>query len=143
MKKLLSAICLSLSFFVLFCGCQSARLKEGDVTLLSNGTSVVIRAENTVDGASLFDALTFLNVDFTYEDGAYGAEIKTVNQTTPKSNEFWAIYTSLSEYGGVSYSSVEWGSYLYGEQTLASASYGCSYLPVVEGCIYVLALGCF
>ncbi len=154
MRNFLSAfsVLVALVCAIVLVGCSEPNgegdgaLSRTDVTLLESETHVVFRAETTRLDASLFDAMQLLQgveFSFTYEVGDYGAQILTVNGVAPADRQFWAIYTSLTEYDGVSYSSTEFGSYEYGDLTLGSASYGCSSLPLVEGAIYVIALGSY
>lgn len=108
---------------------------------------VVIRAEKT--GGSLEDAMAQLQSDgkLQYETtiGQYGATLQSVNGYSPDSSkyEFWAIYTTLTEYEGVSYSDVNWGTFEYDGKTLGSASYGASGMPMIEGHLYVLAISTY
>ncbi len=137
-----AVLVLTLSVVLGACGTS---VKNASVTLLKNDEkTVVVRADKTDTTASLFDALVTLKdageMDFTYEDGQYGAYIQTVNGTTVQGNEFWAVYTSLAEYEGVVYSSVDYGMYDYEGAKLGSASVGVSSLPLVEEKIYVVTL---
>ena len=112
-----------------------------------DGERVVLRAEETDTSASLFDALAALQekgeLRFSYEAGEYGAFLTQINGHTAAGNEFWAVYTTLGEYGGVRYSDEAYGTYHYGETQLASASYGVSSLPLVEGMLYAVALSSY
>ncbi|MBO4989597.1 MAG: hypothetical protein J6D37_04620 [Clostridia bacterium] len=115
----------------------------------STPSIVAITATKTVEGKSLFDAMRAWQaekeLDFTYSDSEFGPYLLSVNGKTPdaEKNEFWAIYTSLTTYQGVSYSSTEYGSYDFGGTLIGSASYGVSGLPLVEGCVYVLTIGTY
>ncbi len=144
MKKFFAVFlgALSAIFCLVFSACDGVKIQADDVGLLTSDEVVAIRAERTVSEASLFDALTYLQggvFEFTYDTGDYGAYLLTVNGRSCGANEFWAIYTSLTEYEGVTYSSAEWGVYDYNGQSLQSASYGVSGLPLVEGAIYLIA----
>ncbi len=121
---------------------------DADVTLLeSSETLVVIRAEAT--SGSMQDAIAKLKEagQITYEgsESEYGFYITSVNGYTPDAskNEFWAVYTTLGEYEGVSYSSAEYGTYNYKGTSCASASYGISGLPMVEGYLYILTISTY
>ncbi len=148
-KKLFSTVSVVLSLLLtsMLCAC-GVQVKETSVTLLqSDAKTIVFRAEKTDIQASVFDAMTALKekgeIDFTYEDGDYGAYVQTVNGTTLQEKQFWGVYTSLAEYEGVSYSSAEWGTYVYGGGELFSANYGVSGLPLIEGEIYVVTVGSY
>lgn len=109
--------------------------------------AVVIKA-NTTDG-SLEDALNALKdsnaLDFTGSQSEYGLYIESVNGRTADAdkNEYWAVYTTLTEIDGVSYSSAEYGTYDYDGTECASASFGASGLPMVEGNLYALVLATY
>ena len=107
-------------------------------------TSIVIEAMQS--GGSLADALEALkdagSLDFSASESEYGLFIESVNgrAADPSANEYWAIYTTLGELDGVSYSSSEYGAFEADGKTLASASYGASGLPMQEGELYALVL---
>lgn len=145
-KKFFAIPC---ALVLLLLGCLTACGEEKAVkaTLLNGeGDLIVLRADETDTGKSVFDALQAFaqeeKISFTYDVGDYGAMITSVNGVTlAQTNEFWAVYTSLETYEGVSYSSTQFGTYEYGGQTIGSASYGVSYLPLVAGEIYVITVG--
>lgn len=109
--------------------------------------AVVIKA-NTTEG-SLEDALNVLKdsnaLDFTGSQSEYGLYIESVNGRTADAdkNEYWAVYTTLTELDGVSYSSAEYGTYDYDGTQCASASFGASGLPMVEGNLYAVVLAAY
>lgn len=109
--------------------------------------AVVIKA-NTTEG-SLEDALNALKdsnaLDFTGSQSEYGLYIESVNGKTADAdkNEYWAVYTTLTEIDGVSYSSAEYGTYDYDGTECASASFGASGLPMVEGNLYAVVLATY
>lgn len=109
--------------------------------------AVVIKA-NTTKG-SLEDALNTLKdskaLDFTGSQSEYGLFIESVNGKTADAdkNEYWAVYTTLTELDGVSYSSAEYGTYDYDGTECASASFGASGLPMVEGELYAIVLATY
>lgn len=116
----------------------------GASVLESSDKLVVIEAAET--GGSLEEAMAALSKagKLTYDgsEGDYGFYLNSVNGYAPdaESSEYWAVYTTLGEYEGVPYSSTEYGTYDYSGKTCASASYGISGLPMVEGEIYVLVV---
>lgn len=146
MKK--PAKVLSVILAVILAALSLASCGEGSSTgaklLKSSDKLVVIEAEAT--GGSLLDALNALKeeggLSFEGEDGDYGYYITSVNGYTPdaSANEYWAIYTTLGEYEGVSYSNAEYGTYDYEGTVCASASYGVSGLIMVKGETYVLTV---
>ncbi len=109
--------------------------------------AVVIKA-NTTEG-SLEDALNALKdsnaLDYTGSQSEYGLYIESVNGKTADAakNEYWAVYTTLTELDGVSYSSAEYGTYDYDGTQCASASFGASGLPMVEGNLYAVVLAAY
>ncbi len=109
--------------------------------------AVVIKA-STTEG-SLEDALNALKdsnaLDFTGSQSEYGLYIESVNGRTADAakNEYWAVYTTLTEIDGVSYSSAEYGTYDYDGTECASASFGASGLPMVEGELYAVVLAAY
>lgn len=124
--------------------------KASGYELLESGECIVaVKASETNEQVSLFDVLLRLReegeIEFTYSDSEYGAYILSVNGYTPdvSKNEYWAVYTTLGEYKEVSYSSAEYGTYDYNGTACASASYGVSGLPMVEGNVYLLAIGTY
>lgn len=133
-------------------GDDADKPSDGDDTDSSQGAAVLessdklLVIEASAAGGSLEEAMSALKEagKLTYEgsEGDYGFYLASVNGYTPdeSANEYWAIYTTLGEYEGVEYSNSEYGTYDYGGKTLASASYGVSGIPMVEGEIYVLAV---
>lgn len=117
----------------------------GAVLVESNQSLVVIQA--TATGGSVEDAIKkFKNegdLDYDGTTDEYGLYVASVNGYTVTGNEYWAVYTSLGEYNGVAYSDLSWGSYEYDGVNCASASYGVTYLPLVEGEIYILAISTY
>ena len=109
--------------------------------------AVVIKA-NTTEG-SLEDALNALKdsnaLDYTGSQSEYGLFIESVNGKAADAakNEYWAVYTTLTEIDGVSYSSAEYGTYDYDGTECASASFGASGLPMVEGELYAVVLAAY
>ena len=147
-KKFFAIPCaLALCLLSCFTACGGGQAVKATL-LHGEGDLIILRADETDTGKSVFDALQAFaqeeSISLTYEMGDYGAMITSVNGVSlTQANEFWAVYTSLETYEGVSYSSTQYGTYGYGGQTLGSASYGVSYLPLVEGEIYVITVGSF
>ena len=112
-----------------------------------SGNQVVIKASST--GGSLEDAMSWFKgigkLSYEGEEGDYGFYLTSVNSYTPdaENNEYWAIYTTLGEYEGVEYSNSEYGTYDYNGKTCASASYGISGIPMVEGEIYIITVATY
>lgn len=108
----------------------------------SSQTQVLVRVMETEDGKSMYDALVALQEDgrltFDGSESTYGFYITSVNGVAATNENYWAVYTTLGTYEGVSYSNAAWGTWEYGGETLASASYGVSGLPLVEGELYAL-----
>ena len=118
------------------------------VKLVESSEKVVV-IEATATKGSLLDAMNALESaeELKFETSGSGdmTMIVSVNGYAPDSskNEFWAIYTSLTELDGVVYSNAEYGTYEYGGKTLGSASFGCAGLPLVEGETYLLAISTY
>ena len=141
-------LCLVTAIIAAFALSACAKKSEVKATLLDSGEkSVVISADKT--SGTLADALKLFKdenkLTYSFAEGQYGEFITQVNgyMCDSSKNEFWAIYTSLTEYGGVTYSTTDYGTYEYEGKTLGSASYGASGLPLVEGEIYVLAVATY
>ena len=119
---------------------------QSSVAAVLEGSDKLVVIEAAATGGSLEEAMSALKVagELTYDgsEGEYGFYINSVNGYTPnaENNEYWAVYTTLGEYDGVEYSNADYGTYDYEGKTLASASYGISGLPMVEGEIYVLVV---
>lgn len=140
------AVILSLLILVTFTftACDKETLAVGARVIETTENSVVIEATATL--GSLWDALEYLSGEgeLTYDgaDGEYGFYITSVNgrEADASQNEYWALYTTLWEYEGVQYSNPEYGEYYFMLTPCASASYGASGLPLVEGELYVIVL---
>ena len=113
----------------------------------SSQTQVLVRVMETEDGKSMYDALVALQADgrltFDGSESTYGFYITSVNGVAATSDNYWGVYTTLGMYEGVSYSDATWGTIEHSDAlgntyTLASASYGVSGLPLVEGELYAL-----
>lgn len=114
----------------------------------SSQTQVLVRVMETEDGKSMYDALVALQADgrltFDGSESTYGFYITSVNGIAATNENYWVVYTTLGTYEGVSYSDATWGTIEHSDAlgntyTLASASYGVSGLPLVEGELYALA----
>lgn len=136
-------VMVALSMLLSACGDGDAKAK----LLKSDEQLIVIEAIAT--GGSLEDALKELKsdgkIDYESSTSEYGAFLNSINGYVPDAskNEFCAIYTTLGEYEGVSYSNVEFGVYEYDGKTCASASYGISGIPLVDGEIYVITISTY
>lgn len=110
--------------------------------LLSDETRVVLSVKAGDETKSLYDALAAFaeRGELTMEgsESEYGFYITSVNGTAADAEHFWAVYTTLGTYQDVSYSDAQYGTWTYEERELASASYGVSGLPLVEGELYAL-----
>ena len=113
----------------------------------SSQTQVLVRVMETEDGKSMYDALVALQADgrltFDGSESTYGFYITSDNSVAATNENYWAVYTTLGTYEGVSYSDATWGTIEHSGPpgntcTLASASYGVSGLPLVEGELYAL-----
>lgn len=113
----------------------------------SSQTQVLVRVMETEDGKSMYDALVALQADgrltFDGSESTYGFYITSVNGVAATNDNYWAVYTTLGTYEGVSYSDATWGTIEHSDAlgntyALASASYGVSGLPLVEGELYAL-----
>lgn len=147
MKKLkIFALILSLLLLVTFTltACGDETYEIGARVIETSENSVVIEATATL--GSLWDALEYLSgegeLTFDGSDSEYGFYITSLNgrKADVSLNEYWAIYTTLWEYDGVEYSNPDYGEYYFMLTPCASASYGVSGLPMVEGELYVIVL---
>ena len=134
---------------VLLCGALFAGCADGGAAgtsdaelLVSDGTRVVVRA-NAGDGTqSLYSVLEAMQKEnkltFAGSESEYGYYITSVNGVEATDDHYWAVYTTLGTLDGTSYSDAQWGTWEYEGNTLASASYGVSGLPMIEGEYYAL-----
>ena len=126
----------------MFAACEEESSVEGVKLVESTSECVVIEATET--GGSLYDAMVSLKeeelIAFEGSMGDYGFFIESVNGTVAGEGQFWALYTSLGDYEGVSYSTSEYGTYEYEGTDYASANYGCEGLPLVSGNTYIIVL---
>ena len=140
---ILSAAVLALSA-IAFAACNTPEEAVGATVKASEEKLLVL--EGTKTGGSLEDALSALQeaelLTYSGSTGEFGLFLETVNgyKADTSKNEYWALYTSLGEYEGVSYSNAEYGTFEYGGKSYASASYGVSGLPMVAGELYILTL---
>ena len=140
---LLSAAVLALST-IAFAACNAPEEAVGAEVKLSEETLLVLEGAKT--GGSLEDALSALQeaekLTYSGTTGEFGLYLETINGYTADAvkNEYWALYTSLGEYEGVSFSNAEYGTFEYGGKSYASASYGVSGLPLIEGELYILTI---
>lgn len=148
MKKKLSILSLLLVLALALCAFAACGKGTAKVTVLkSEGEVLVIRADETKTDVSFGDVLLDLKesgkIQFEASNGDYGLFITSVNGRTVTGNEFWAVYTTLTEYDGVTYANEDYGTYTYGEAVCPSASVGVDYLPMIEGNLYILVLSTF
>ncbi|MBO5045857.1 MAG: hypothetical protein J6C93_03200 [Clostridia bacterium] len=140
----LSLLCVLLSS-TLFFAC-TAEVGASDVVLHESGERIVVEAKNTVEGASLFDAMEYFKDrgEIAYEGytGDYGFYFTSVGDKELKDGEFWAIYTSLTQLDGVAYSDSAF-SVVYEGVDCGSALFGVEGLPLIEGAVYIIQLGSY
>ena len=125
-------------------GCaQAADTGDAEFRLVANDeTCVVIAADKSDADRSLYDALAFFatsgEITMDGSESEYGFYLTSLNGREATDEYYWAVYTTLGILDGVEYSNAAWGTWEYGGETLASASYGVSGLPLVEGELYAL-----
>lgn len=141
MKKIILAF-ITIITAIAVAGCAGSAAAE----VLSSGEDILAIKINE-SGGSLEDALNALadsgEITIGGSESEYGFYITSVNGREASENEYWAVYTTLGEYDGVSYSNAEFGTLEYDGKTLSSASYGASGLLAVKDEIYVLKLETF
>lgn len=149
MKKKLSILSILLVLALALCAFAACGKGTANVTVLeSEGEVLAIRADETKTDVSFGDVLLDLKesgkIQFEATNGDFGLYITSVNgHAADPNSEFWAVYTTLSEYEGVEYSNTDYGTFNYGELVLPSASVGVDGLPMIEGNLYVLVLTTF
>lgn len=146
MKKKLSI--LSILLVLLFALSAFAACAKGTakVTVLENKEEIlVIRADETKEDVSLEAVLNNLKESGEIKCEISDGFITSVNGRIADSSigEYWFIYTSLTTYKEVSYSDMTWGTYTYNGTDYSSATVGVDGLPMIEGNLYILALGTF
>lgn len=128
----------------LFAGCDGkAADSDAEVRLLtSDQTRVVVQATESDETKSLYDGLRALadagEIAIGGSESEFGFYITSVNGVEATDDHYWAVYTTLGTLDGTSYSDAQWGTWEYEGNTLASASYGVSGLPLVTGEYYAL-----
>lgn len=148
MKTKITSILLAIFLVVTFTACTGDTEAPAAAVVLEGSDKLVVIEANAT-GGSLEEAMSALKAagTLTYEgsEGDYGFYLTSVNDYTPdaENNEYWAIYTTLGEYEGVEYSNSEYGTYDYNGKTCASASYGISGIPMVEGEIYIITIATY
>lgn len=142
-KRRILSLTLALVAAAMLCACKDDKGANVQVKLRENSDTFVV-IEATADGGSLADALKALKADgqLEYEStwsAEYGEYITSVNghAADATANEFWAVYTTLTERDGATYSYAEYGNE-YDGKMLYSASVGASGLPLYKGELYML-----
>lgn len=149
MKQFKGLVAAAAASAVLVCGALfSACAQDSSIgaakaeVLASDAERVVIEVTEGDTSKSLYDALTVFQEEekltFSGSESEYGYYITSVNGVAAAGDSYWAVYTTLGTLDGTSYSDAQWGTYEYDGKTLASASYGVSGLPLVEGEYYAL-----
>ena len=129
---------------IAFAACTpSAGMGNARAELLeSDGTCLVIRVTEGDMDKNLYDVLCIFeqNGEITFDgtQSEYGFYLTSLNGVEADAENYWALYTTLGTLDGVSYSDASYGTWEYDGRTLASASYGVSGLPLVEGELYAL-----
>lgn len=150
MKQFKGLIAAAAASAVLVCGAlfsacaQDTSIGAAKAEVLASDTKqVVIEVTEGDTSKSLYDALTVFQEEekltFSGSESEYGYYITSVNGVAAADDHYWAVYTTLGTLDGASYSDAQWGTFEYEGKTLASASYGVSGLPLVEGEYYALA----
>lgn len=128
----------------MFSACaQDASIGEAKAKVVaSDAKQVVIEVTEGDTSKSLYDALTVFQgeekLTFSGSESEFGFYITSVNGVEATDDHYWAVYTTLGTLDGTSYSDAQWGTWEYEGNTLASASYGVSGLPLVTGEYYAL-----
>lgn len=145
-KAIAAAFCAAAVFCCgLLAGCagRGTGVGNAEAELAENdGTHIVVTVGAGDAEKSLYDALCALRDDglITF-DGSGGAEsfyLTSLNGKAADETHFWAVYTSVGTVDGVAYSNAEWGTYDFGGETLASAAFGVSLLPLMEGACFAI-----
>ena len=129
---------------VLLAGCiPAAGIGGAKAELLANDeTCVVIRVTEGDASKSLYDMLVVFDeagdIAIGGSDSEYEYYLTSLNGTEADNEHYWAVYTTLGELDGVSYSNAEYGTWEYEGETLASASYGVSGLPLAEDALFAI-----
>lgn len=127
-------------------GSQDGKIENGHVIVYAFTVDEQIK---TVDDGSMLDYMNALKAagDLAFEgsDGGYGFYITSVlgvgsKVVTSTANSYsgwdWAVYTTVTTIGGVTYSGAE--KFDYCGLTFYKASYGVSGIPCVTGESYAL-----
>ena len=153
---IVAAVCLAASLAA-FAACDSSAevsgpVAGGEVTVSASAvftaSSDIMELTETTSVKDYLDALAEAGeISYTGEESTYGFYITSVygiaetSATAADGSSFgysWMVYTDFVEDDGVQYANSEYGVFDYNGKELASASYGVSYLPCVEGYTYAL-----
>lgn len=142
-KRRILSLTLALVAAAMLCACNDHKGANVQVKLRENSdTCVVIEATADDSSHSLADALKSLKAagQLDYESDSNGY-ITSVNghAANATAHEYWAIYTTLTERDGATYSYAEYGNE-YDGKMLYSASVGASGLPLYKGELYMFVL---
>lgn len=126
-------------------------VKSGDVKVVDKGIVFTASADfmTITNDTYVSDYMNALkdNGDITFSGtvGDYGLFITTVNgyEADSSKNEYWAVYTTLTELDGVPYSNASYGTYTYESTVMNSASYGVDGLPCIAGETYAIVLASY
>lgn len=146
MKKKLSILSILLVVVLALCAFIACGKGTAKVTVLENEEELlVIRADETKEDVSLEDVLKDLKKSGEIQYEISNGFITSVNgrNQDPGSGEYWFVYTSLTTYKGVTYSDTSWDTYSYDGTDYFSAVVGVDGLPMIEGNLYILALGTY
>ena len=122
---------------------DGAGLGAAEAALLESTSGyVVIEVREGDLTKSLYDALLHFQdrgeLTIGGREDAFGFYLTSVNGVEATDKYYWGVYTTLGTLDGTEYSNAEYGTYEYGGQTLASASYGVSGLPLADGELYAV-----
>lgn len=135
------ALFLFTQLFCVVCACNATGSGEYEV-LASEDEKFIFKAIRVDGDVSVYDAMVSLQKDgkltFDGYTDDYGFWLSSVNgkRSDSASSSYWAVYTDLTEYDGVVYSSEEFGSFTYDGTVCGYANYGVSSLPVVAEYVY-------
>ena len=135
--------------FLLFAACAPAPVVgKGRVELRESGEGYAVIEVTAQDAeASLYDALMALGREgaLTVEgtEGEFGFYLEALDGVREGDGKYWFIYTSLTEYGGVTYSDASWGTYTYDGEVYAAAAFGMEGMPLIADTVYIFALGTY
>ncbi len=148
MKRFCSGACTCIfALCLLLCSCKKSELALNQVEIYAEDNYFCFSANSFkhIDNTTTtYDALLLLEehgyLDFEVQRSQLGHYLLSVNGVTAQDGHFWALYTTIVEWNGFTYSTVEYTPFECNGVVLYSSTVGLSSLPIIDGQYYALLL---